>query len=68
MPDLRTGEQVTDDAREKARADDEENCCAAGREHDRPGATCGRGAQCHCARPIGHPIPVTVPHGREAGR
>ena len=65
MPNLRTEEVATDAAWEKTRDADEEDCCASGRAHDRPGAICPRGSQCHCARPIGHPIPVEVPHGRE---
>jgi hypothetical protein len=68
MPNLQTDERVTDDAWEKARDADEADGCAAGRAHDRPGAICRRGSQCHCARPIGHPVPVDVPHGREPRR
>ena len=67
MPDAnaKTEDRVSTDAWEKARETDAVDCCAAGRARDRPGAICSRGSQCHCARPIGHPIPVEVPHGRD---
>jgi hypothetical protein len=68
MPNLRTDEDFADNAWEKARAADEADCCAAGLAHDRSKATCPRGSQCHCARPIGHPIAVVVPHERDARR
>jgi len=68
MPNLLTEERVTDAAWENARDAEASDCCAAGRAHDHPGAICPRGSQCHCARPIGHPIPLEVPHGREPGR
>jgi hypothetical protein len=53
---------------EKARARDEADGCAAGLTHDRPGAVCPRGSRCHCGRPIGHPVPVVVPHERDTER
>jgi hypothetical protein len=34
--------------------------CVARHEHGHGEAICPRTGQCHCARPIGHPIPVAV--------
>jgi len=68
MPNLQTEDRTSDAAWEKAHDAEASDCCAAGHPHDRPDTTCPRGSQCHCARPIGHPIPIEVPHGREPGR
>ena len=61
-------DRASDEAWEKARDADETDGCAAGRAHDHPGAICRRGSQCHCARPIGHPVPIVLPHEHDARR
>ena len=39
--------------------------CVARLGHEHAEAICPRTSQCHCARPIGHPIPVAGPDPRE---
>ena len=39
--------------------------CVARLGHAHGEAVCPRTGQCHCARPIGHPIPVAVENPRE---
>lgn len=71
MPIVETDDCLAQETREKAREEtravDEADSCAAGVAHE-PDHVCTRGSQCHCARPIGHPIPVALPDPRTARR
>jgi len=68
MRDCHTDE-VPVEAREETH-DADEDSCAARRAKGLPAIRCTRGAECHCARPIGHPIPIettsTMPARRHA--
>ncbi len=44
---------------------EEADSCIARRGQEHAEAVCPRSSQCHCARPIGHPIPVPVHDPRE---
>jgi hypothetical protein len=54
----------------EATHDADEDSCAARRAKGLPEIRCTRGSQCHCGRPIGHPIPIettaTIPARRTA--
>jgi hypothetical protein len=51
---------------EKARTLEQSCCCGADPAHAHADAPCPRGSECRCARPIGHPVPFTMPHPRDA--
>ena len=61
---------VAREAREAMRELDEADGCVARLDHEHGETICPRTSQCHCARPIGHPIPVAVhdPHETATSR
>jgi len=59
--------EVPVDAWEKTR-DADEDSCAARRAKGLPAIPCPRGSQCHCGRPIGHPIPIPPRDPRSTAR
>jgi hypothetical protein len=68
MPNVEREDSVTEESWEKACEAEEADGCVAGAAHEHGSANCPRASACHCARPIGHPIPVAAPGSRAARR
>ncbi|HXU02363.1 MAG TPA: hypothetical protein VN903_15460 [Polyangia bacterium] len=68
MHDLERAQYLADEAWANAPKTPELDCCVAQPDGEHCERSCPRGSACHCARPIGHPVPVEVFRPRDARR